>query len=454
MIIEAFYNGKRAGFLALGDVLDHRDKNVHSLIKLSSEVDSHWLLVPETAGNVRIEHPDGEGATLYLDTYDEREETPVVLYRRRTMSRFQRFSVVEGKINTNGCYLAIFRRQLCTGKDSGWTFYITETPKPTIRQLEHMMSFDHFLGLYTYKFMSDVSANLNKLALTSGKNDECFFIKSNSTVSDDLIKKSLKYRYPVYYGEIMKGNYKETELQLHHGYSTKDVSKVITPTIDAEARFGICGPVLGLSDSTIREDVWVLHVWGINFESTSTADYAAMLRDGWDMKAYYKRCNELYMSILKTATHINEITGRFVCIKAPGIGLGAFMSAVSDEHMKERMREQHALAIQNVFSRSNNNYAFYYSDYEWLGSSKLENHAYPDTELFEIPSSRNDRIYLLVNAWDNRSFIGNGGSQDRSIDGYMVSGLGRGSSFPNSSYTHNPFFAKHLYDSQHWLRLE
>lgn len=33
----------------------------------------------------------------------------------------------------------------------------------------------------------------------------------------------------------------------------------------------------------------------------------------------------------------------------------------------------------------------------------------------------------LVNAWDPRSFIGNGGSQDYSIDGFMVSGGETGS---------------------------
>ena len=60
---------------------------------------------------------------------------------------------------------------------------------------------------------------------------------------------------------------------------------------------------------------------------------------------------------------------------------------------------------------------------------------------------------LMVNAWDNKSFIGNGGSDDGTIDGWMISGDGPGESFINSSYTHNPFFATQLYDPEKWHRV-
>ena len=42
-----------------------------------------------------------------------------------------------------------------------------------------------------------------------------------------------------------------------------------------------------------------------------------------------------------------------------------------------------------------------------------------------------------VNAWDSHSFIGNGGSQDASIDGWFVSGLGQNNKIENASYLHN-----------------
>jgi hypothetical protein len=43
----------------------------------------------------------------------------------------------------------------------------------------------------------------------------------------------------------------------------------------------------------------------------------------------------------------------------------------------------------------------------------------PESNLFQ--PIRQDHT-CLVNAWDPRSFIGNGGCRDRAIDGFMVSG--------------------------------
>jgi len=41
---------------------------------------------------------------------------------------------------------------------------------------------------------------------------------------------------------------------------------------------------------------------------------------------------------------------------------------------------------------------------------------------YQDPAAGGSDYYLLVNAWDNMSFIGNGGSRDESLDGWIAGG--------------------------------
>jgi len=64
----------------------------------------------------------------------------------------------------------------------------------------------------------------------------------------------------------------------------------------------------------------------------------------------------------------------------------------------------------------------------------------------------------LVNAWDDRAFIGNGMIQDPTIDGFLVAnasatgGFKPGRNAVNTSYLHNAFFHKNFIDTSKWLR--
>ncbi|KAK3252063.1 hypothetical protein CYMTET_38621 [Cymbomonas tetramitiformis] len=61
--------------------------------------------------------------------------------------------------------------------------------------------------------------------------------------------------------------------------------------------------------------------------------------------------------------------------------------------------------------------------------------------LMGVPPIDNDAQDIVVNAWDNRSFIGNGGRHDHTIDGFVVANAGgANANFINDSYLHNHFF--------------
>ena len=67
-----------------------------------------------------------------------------------------------------------------------------------------------------------------------------------------------------------------------------------------------------------------------------------------------------------------------------------------------------------------------------------------------------DSTLLVVNAWDDRSFVGNGGSHDNTLDGWVVAGgtsgfhpddfkkKPLGVNMVNSAYLHNIFFSPSL----------
>lgn len=441
MLLQVFAHEESLGYLTPDTNYTLSNQMVFGAIKVAPVAEAAWKLLGSSLG-WKICHTSNGGAVSYLDAYDRAGNAPTVLYKKSTNSPLQTFQMEDGRLSCDGNYLSILDNHLVAGACTIYTFrFVLSNP------------LDIQLQLYPYKFMSDETRHLSKLALDADIHRKCFLLKSNSAARDETIRKALKYRYPVYYGRVMKQNYREEKLKLLHGYSTRDVATVITPAVDEEARFGICGPVLGVSEGILREDVWVLHVWGINFESTHTADYKAMLEGGWKPDMYLKRCNELYASIRMAASHIHALLKKKVHIQSPGIGLGAFMSAVASPHAKDLMRAAHCAAIRRTFVRSTSDWEFHYTDYEWLGASRLKKHAYPSPRLFEIPCQKDGVVVLLINAWDNRSFIGNGGAHDASIDGYMVSGMGQGKTFPNSSYTHNAFFAEHLYDADRWVRL-
>ena len=65
----------------------------------------------------------------------------------------------------------------------------------------------------------------------------------------------------------------------------------------------------------------------------------------------------------------------------------------------------------------------------------------------------NGKRLVLINAWDNVSFIGNGGHYDHTVDGMMVAGIPPNTSFRNTSYLHNPCFHPSMGNPKQWLAM-
>lgn len=66
--------------------------------------------------------------------------------------------------------------------------------------------------------------------------------------------------------------------------------------------------------------------------------------------------------------------------------------------------------------------------------------------------TQDGKVLMLLNAWDSVSFIGNGGMEDRTIDGFMVAGYGPNKgSLRNASYLHNAFFNNNMTDRENWV---
>ncbi len=63
---------------------------------------------------------------------------------------------------------------------------------------------------------------------------------------------------------------------------------------------------------------------------------------------------------------------------------------------------------------------------------------------------------ILTNAWDDLSFIGNGGVKDMTVDGFIVTGnpLRAPEVIVNASYLHNPIFTPSSLDPSKWHRLD
>jgi hypothetical protein len=295
------------------------------------------------------------------------------------------------------------------------------------------------LDVYRFPFMRAAARDVCRIALENGVHTHAFLVKANADATATQIKYALTHRYPVYFGEpkteLYKGDYKIRLIP--------------------EARFGICGPVLALKDGDLdhfRPDKnWVLHVWGPNLESTHTEDYA-LLEGGMNIPEYAERCHELYTSVRTAAEEVSKRNGGVdVHIRMPKIGQGAFIGSVEDPKLKALLRSLHSWALSAAFWTSRFKVDLMDREGDFPAPLSPNIRVVEGGDLFDVPLRADGSINLVVNAWDNASFIGNGGARDPTIDGWMASGVGPGGRFVNSSYTHNVFFAKQLKDPKNWV---
>lgn len=322
-------------------------------------------------------------------------------------------------------------------------------------------------------------------------------------VSFQTAKKSLLYRYPVYYGYLLfekidiyrfASLYPPSKESEKNGHINSVINKVMR--VNPFHRYVWGGPVYvrtksGKSIRTKRnQTTYVLHTWGVNLETPLTDDYKQFI----DAEKYLRR--EAYASVTlkmleNIAKSIEIIMNGIkktrkkdqVHLVMPQIGAGAFLSALyyrSDYKFastflfnavtytpnQKSIRDNSFILSRSVTRTLNrisrlfekNNVHIHYCIYDGKTVNHAQNvvsnvsnlvtvhygngiHTFGKNEgdiFYVLRKLNNSKHLILVNAWDSKSFVGNGMSIDPTIDGFIVSGTKNGSHWQNTSFLHNP----------------
>ena len=238
-------------------------------------------------------------------------------------------------------------------------------------------------------------------------------------------------------------------------------------------RYAIAGPINIMPYQNLSErKAWVIHLWGVNFESTETDDYQVLYRNSGelDIEKYFDRQLDIFKMILKSAFYAKEKeNAEQVKIQMPMIGMGQFLKALTEpEQQACQLLFFEALSEILKQYKTHTNFIIklcIFSPHEFKSEylRKLENLANQYSQLIiglskdgnileNINNYDNKNITCIVNAWDTRSFIGNGGSQDLTVDGFIVANAGNyNNQCRNTSYLHNSFFCPNVLYAKKWI---
>jgi hypothetical protein len=279
---------------------------------------------------------------------------------------------------------------------------------------------------------------------------------------EDEVLRSLAFRHPVFIGgKPTKSMYNQEQVKTLLGY---DAEKM--PTSNHHVRYGVLGPMRLFQHPKVSAHA--VHVWGPNLEGTMTGDWKDIVTSSTEFdKKRLKRIFREVFQIISDAAHCvrDKMPDKTrLVVRVPRIGLGAFLQALKNENRQDVVRgAQKAFYRGFRKAKAPANTVFQVLDFldedEALWKKITKKITTPkshvrlvldDANLFKKPGSA--KHYLVVNAWDSNSFVGNGLDQDGSIDGWLVSGSGKACNFENDSYLHNAFLSPALMDVDNWRR--
>jgi hypothetical protein len=319
--------------------------------------------------------------------------------------------------------------------------------------------FDCVMGLYTFHFFASQAHHDYVRGRVTGPRKVHLVVPKQA--SSNAVTDAWTYRWPVYFGKPMHDMFNAKKLLPVLGYGAHRIEARST-------RFA----VLGEARSMEGKRFWVNHVWGVNLESGQTTDARKFLDSKGRLrrKAYASEVAVVARLVVDGTMRTLGISRGYkkdVLIRMPAVGLGAYLSQVSHSGDRAFARQTFFDAIRHVFDQLPDwvqercwiEYALYGGLPSGVhvdtagGHVKVVTHG-PGNNLFYVPSSAQGKLLVLVNAWDSLSFIGNGGSQDNTVDGMMVAGTGPGAALRNDSFLHNPFFNPGLLaHSDRWIRV-
>jgi hypothetical protein len=330
--------------------------------------------------------------------------------------------------------------------------------------------FDETLGMYTFDFFaSDATrAFVRAHFVQHGADPRVFALFAHGDAS--AVASSLQFRFPVYFGRPFRHLYSTAAVERTLGYHPDACVDVAAPHVG----FVVCGPAVVRPDlpaAAVAPTVGFVHAFGVNFESLDTADAAAMLEGTTGdfapegLRRFVARQTELMGMIVAGAARVALLLERpgATVVKMPAIGLGAFMSAASPSAQAAAFAAAEAavraavvpprmtlvycmpargdvsdVLFADVGKRNGNNTAVVHTRHG--GGTLAVARGAPNADMFAVPADLGDGAFVVVNPWDTKSFIGNGGAMDGTPDGFTVSGGGPGAKLANTSFLHNVFF--------------
>lgn len=280
----------------------------------------------------------------------------------------------------------------------------------------------------------------------------------NKKFSINNILTHLRFRHPIH---IHGPRYEEINMKLMEkniGYNRRQADAVDQWT-DSSMRYGILGwtPVLQTKDSVAPES-YILHTWGVNLEREDTTDYKYVFKSGrFDINRYFDLMALMFSIVENAANYVNEDSKRPVVLRITNLGLGVWVELVPGEFL-DTIKKKYVEHLMEITSR-NPWLVIYHADYTKNKTTQILagklNSEMKGADPFGSPNFEdfNYNSLLIINAWDDRSFIGNGGTHDNSMDGWIVSqpvespffhknynGKQLGSNFINASFLHNFVF--------------
>jgi len=348
---------------------------------------------------------------------------------------------------------------------------------PQVRILDKPPTLDEVLSIYKYEFLN-LNKNFVANTYNSGMGNKIrasmrLIVPANLNL--DKVRSNLQYRHPIHIKGPRYEDINENKMVKFLGYG-KDRALAEDKLTDYHMRYAILGytPL----DSDIADEAYIVHLWGVNLERADTEDAKFVIENGQvNVMRYYELMRSMFLQLIAAVDEVRKQTNKNVILRITKIGLGVWLgpaALVYDEiyylyrqSLAEMTSKRNWLTIYhpdfNANSPNKSRTMKFMNGGELPGSAapELQHPANVSADPFGPPGTLagTDSVLVIVNAWDDRSFIGNGGSEDNSLDGWIVSGssmsfstnyLGNslGSNFINACYLHNAFFNPQLFEDK------
>jgi len=366
-------------------------------------------------------------------------------------------------------------------------------------------SLDEMLAIYHFEYLGDNTDYVKGVYKATRLRNKIrqsmrLIVPPDWLKHPEAVKEHLQYRHPIHINGPRYKAIDEEAMQQALGYTRQEAERRHPPPedlggSDATLRYGVLGWT-PLMQGMLHKEMWVLHTWGVNLESPLTTDgrYVLAARGKHFLARYAELTQRMVDIISAAAIEVRRQSGQQrVVVRVTGLGLGAWLAAIS--HEAELVAKVSQLYTDKLLSLAalhpwlQVRHPHYPDEVTWVSVTGFPDTGW-DTEgevnhdpfgefekraitTMKVPYPA-DAAHLIVNAWDDASLIGNAGSLDPTLDGWMVAGghsahhpsmitvpatqqknvFRLGGNASNASYLHNVPFAPELLDAASWLQAD